>query len=93
MAACENKIAAIHAFPPDSQPAADRRMTLTIQCREPAEYSSSFRGVGTSRHRDGAQIRVFGLCENHRQLFEQIDSELVQDHSWARSLTSKSVQI
>jgi hypothetical protein len=92
MPVCENKIAASHAFPPDSMPAADRRMTLTIQCRDPAEYSSSLKGVGGSRHRDGAQVRVFSLCENHRRLYEQIDIELVQD-AWAASHTTKPVEL
>lgn len=92
MTMCENKVAAAHAFPPDSMPAADRRMTLTIQCRDPAEYTTSLRGVGTNRQRDGAQVRVFQLCENHRRLYEQIDTELVQD-SWAPSLTTKPVPL
>lgn len=88
MATCENAVAATHAFPRDSMPAADRRMTLTIQCRDAAEYSSSLRGIGTSRHREGAGIRTFGLCENHRRLYEQIDIELMQD-AWAPSHTTK----
>ena len=93
MVSCENKAAAIHAFPSDSMPAADRRMTLTLECREPAEYSSSLRGLGTNRHRDGAQVRVFRLCENHSRLYEQIDFELVQDESMAPSHTAKPVPL
>lgn len=88
MATCENTTAATHAFPRNSMPFADRRMTLTIQCRDPAEYSSSLRGVGTSRHREGAGVRSFALCDNHRRLYEQIDIELVQD-AWVPSHTSK----
>lgn len=91
MAPCENKAAAIHAFPPNSMPVADRRMTLTLDCREPAEYSSSLRGVGMNRRRDGGQVRVFQLCENHSRLYEQIDLELVQDESWAPAHTAKPV--
>lgn len=92
MVACENKVAAVHAFPPNSGPAADRKMTLTIQCRDPAEYSSSLRGVGKGRQREGAETRVFGLCENHRRLYEQIDLELVQE-AWAPSHTTKPVPL
>lgn len=87
MSNCENAVAATHAFPRNSMPAADRRMTLTIQCHDPAEYTSSLRGIGTGRRREGAQVRTFGLCENHRRVFEQIDKELVQD-AWAPSLTT-----
>ena len=92
MATCENKVAATHAFPPDSLPASDRRITLTLQCREPGEYSSSLRGIGRSKHRDGAQIRVFGLCENHRRLYEQIDRELVEE-AWAPCHTGTPVPL
>ncbi|HZY71070.1 MAG TPA: hypothetical protein VFF67_08870 [Thermoplasmata archaeon] len=38
------------------------------------------------RGREGATVRDFGLCENHRRVYEQIDSELVQD-AWAPSHT------
>ncbi len=92
MATCENKVAATHAFPPNSMPIADRRMTLTIQCRDSAEYSSSLRGIGTGRQRTGADTRVFSLCENHRRLYEQIDLELVQE-AWAPSHTGKPVPL
>lgn len=88
MATCENVVAATHAFPPDSMPASDRRMTLTIQCRDQAEYTSNLRGIGVGRRREGAQARNFGLCENHRRLYEQIDLELVQD-SWSPSHTAR----
>lgn len=88
MAICENRVAAIHAFPPSSAPVADRRMTLTLQCHDLAEYSNSLRGIGTSRHREGAQARVFGLCENHTRLYEQIDLELVQE-AWEPCHTAK----
>lgn len=92
MALCENVAAATYAFPRDSMPAADRRMTLTIQCHDPAEYSSNLRGVGTGRRREGAQPRTFALCENHRRLFEQIDLELVQD-SWSPSHIAKPIAL
>lgn len=59
-------------------------MTLTIQCHDPAEYTSRLKGIGASRGRDGAVVREFGLCDNHRRLYEQIDKELVED-AWAPS--------
>lgn len=92
MVTCENKVAALHAFPSNSAPAADRRMTLTLQCQDPSEYTSSLLGVGTDRHRGGAQVRVFALCENHRRLYEQIDRELIQD-AWAPSHTAMPVAL
>jgi hypothetical protein len=88
MSRCENVAAATHAFPRDSMPVADRRMSLTIQCRDPAEYSSDLRGIGAGRRRVGAEPRAFALCENHRRLYEQIDFELVQD-AWSPSHTAK----
>ena len=92
MTTCENVVAAVHAFPPDSMPAADRRMTLTIQCRYPAEYTSNLRGVGVGRARAGAQSASFLLCENHRRLYEQIDSELIQD-AWSPSHTATPISL
>jgi hypothetical protein len=67
-------------------------MTLTLQCTDPAEYTSSLKGVGRDRKRDGGQVTEFGLCENHRRLYEQIDRELVQD-AWAPSHTVKPVSL
>jgi hypothetical protein len=92
MATCENVAAATYAFPRDSMPVADRRMTLTIQCRDLAEYTSDLRGIGAGKHRVGAQPRMFGLCENHRRLYEQIDFELVQD-AWSPSHTAKPIAL
>ncbi len=59
-------------------------MTLELQCREHAEYASTLKGVGTGRERRGAAVATFGLCENHNQLFQMVDAELVQD-GWAPS--------
>jgi hypothetical protein len=92
MATCENVTAATYAFPRDSMPVADRKMTLTIQCRDAVEYTSNLRGTGKGRTREGAQPRNFGLCENHRRLFEQIDFELVQD-AWSPSHTAKPISL
>ena|SRR5579862_2997946 len=88
MTICENRTAARHAFPQDAMPVADRRMTLDLQCQDSAEYASSLKGVGRDRLRDGGSVVAFGLCENHRRLYEQIDIELVQD-AWAPSHTAK----
>lgn len=68
---------------------ADRRVTLAIQCNDPAEYISRLRGVGSSRLREGAQVRDFALCDNHRRLYEQIDDELVHQDAWAPSHANK----
>jgi hypothetical protein len=92
MATCENVTAATHAFPRDSLPARDRRMTLTIQCRDPAQYRSNLRGIGVGLGREGAQARDFVLCENHRQLYEQIDLELVQD-AYSQSHTARPIPL
>jgi len=92
MPSCENIVASQHAFPKNAMPVADRRMTLTIQCHEPAEFTSSLRGVGHPLDRQGGLVRAFSLCENHRRLYEQIDLELVQD-AWAPSHDGKPVAL
>lgn len=92
MTTCENLEAARHAFPPDAMPVKDRRMTLTLQCHYPAEYSSTLKGVGHDRARDGGAVVAFSLCENHRRLYEQIDVELVQD-AWAPAHTIKPASL
>jgi hypothetical protein len=84
MAPCENKKAAAHAFPRGPTPVEDRRMTLELQCREDAKYTSTLKGVGKGRQREGAAIASFDLCENHNQLFQMVDRELVED-GWAPS--------
>lgn len=73
-------------------PVMDRRMTLNLPCHFAAEYSSSLKGIGRGRTREGGQVRTFGLCENHAQLYEQIDRELVQD-AWAPAHTAKPVSL
>ena len=89
---CENRAAAAYAFPRGPASIEDRRMTLDLACRERAEYNSTLLGVGTGRSRAGAQPKSFGLCENHAELLEQIDRELVQD-GWARAHTQAPLRI
>jgi hypothetical protein len=88
MPACENKKAAAYALPRGPRPVEDRRMTLDIQCREDAGYTSTLKGVGTGKQRTGGPIANFNLCENHNELFQQIDMELGQE-GWAPSYMGK----
>jgi hypothetical protein len=88
MVSCENQKAASHAFPRGPAPVEDRRMTLEYQCREPANYSSTLKGVGKGKDRQGGAIATFALCENHNQLFQMVDAELVED-GWAPSYMGK----
>jgi hypothetical protein len=88
MVTCQNQVAAEHAFPDGPNPVSDRRMTLTIPCHDEAGYSSSLRGVGRGRQRDGATAKTFYLCENHATLYAQIDKELVED-GWAPCQTAR----
>jgi len=69
-------------------PVEDRRMTLEIQCLESASHTSSLQGVGTGKLRKGGVAAKFDLCENHNELFQQIDRELVQE-GWAPSYMGK----
>jgi hypothetical protein len=89
---CENRVAALYAFPRGPASIEDRRMTLDLPCRERADYTSSLLGVGQGKGRAGAVAKSFSLCENHAELFEQIDRELIQD-GWARSHTAMPARI
>ena len=73
---CQNKVAAQFAFPRAATPIADRRMTLEIQCRESATYSSDLLGLGTGRGRAGATEKKYLLSDNHTQLIQEIDRKL-----------------
>jgi hypothetical protein len=84
MLTCENQKAAGHALPRGPTPVEDRRMTLELQCREEATYASTLKGVGKGKERKGGVIATFNLCENHNQLFQMVDHELVED-GWAPS--------
>jgi hypothetical protein len=88
MVACENQKAAAHALPRGPMPVEDRRMTLELQCREDATYTSTLKGVGAGKERKGAAIAAFELCENHNQLFQMVDKELVEE-GWAPSYMGK----
>lgn len=67
-------------------------MTLSIECREPAEYSNTLKGIGSAKDRRGGAVRAFTLCDNHSHLYEQIDTELVQE-AWAAAHTAKPVRL
>jgi hypothetical protein len=88
MAVCENKRAANHAFPRGPPPVEDRRMTLELQCRETATHTSTLMGLGTGKKRTGGVVATFGLCENHNELFQMVDQELVED-GWTPSYMGK----
>jgi len=92
MAICQNQLAARHAFPDGPMPVQDRRMTLTITCHEPAAWATPLTGVGNGRLRQGGAVKTFSLCENHAEVYQQIDRELVQD-GWAPSINSKPIQL
>ncbi|MCI4330772.1 MAG: hypothetical protein L3K19_02850 [Thermoplasmata archaeon] len=72
-------------------PVHDRRITLTIPCHEDATYDCGLLGVGVGKTRQGAVVKHFELCENHTELFQQIDLELVLD-GWTRSHTGPPVR-
>lgn len=92
MADCENIAARAHAFPETSMPVRDRWITLSTRCHEPGEYTHSLKGVGAGKDRRGGVVRTFLLCENHSQLFQQIDAELMQD-AWSAAHTAKPVSV
>ena len=92
MVVCENLAAFTHALPNNQMPVRDRLMTLTIQCRDEAEYTNSMLGIGAGKNRRGGVVRTFHLCDNHSHLFQQIDYELVQD-AWSPSHTAQPVHL
>jgi hypothetical protein len=88
MAQCQIQTASTHAFPKGSASVEDRRMTLQMNCREPATYTARMLGAANGRSRVGSSPRDFLLCENHAQLVAQVDRELVEE-GWATSLPEK----
>jgi hypothetical protein len=88
MAQCENKKAAAHALPRGPNPVEDRRMTLDIQCDMDAQNTSTLKGVGSGKQRTGGVSASFPLCDNHSEVFEQIDRELVEE-GWAPAYMGK----
>lgn len=92
MVACQNVLAAQFALPEKSMPVRDRAITLRLPCSEYASYSSSFLGLGSGKARVGGATQTFVLCENHSQLFSQIDNELVQD-GWAHAISDKPTRL
>jgi hypothetical protein len=53
-----------------------------------AQNTSTLKGVGTGRQRTGGTSIAFALCDNHSEVFEQIDRELVEE-GWAPSYMGK----
>ncbi|MCI4358799.1 MAG: hypothetical protein L3J99_07255 [Thermoplasmata archaeon] len=92
MSVCQNTVAAEYAFPPTAGPVMDRRMTLTLPCREEATSTSELSSASNGRTRKGAALKTFYLCENHASLYSQIDTELVED-GWAPAHSGKPVQL
>jgi hypothetical protein len=92
MAACQNVVAAQFALPEKPMPVRDRSITLRLACSDYASYSSSFLGLGSGKGRVGGTTQTFVLCENHAQLFSQIDDELVQE-GWAHMFSEKPTRI
>ena len=73
-------------------PIRDRWITLSIGCREAAEYTNSLRGLGSGKSRNGGAVREFQLCDNHSHLYQQIDAELVQE-AWAVAHTAQPIRL
>ena len=88
MPQCQIQSAAAYAFARGSTPVEDRRMTLEMNCREPAVSSAQLLGAAGGRARKGASARGFTLCENHSELVAQIDRELVED-GWSTAFAEK----
>ncbi|HEV2317297.1 MAG TPA: hypothetical protein VGV89_06965 [Thermoplasmata archaeon] len=59
-------------------------MTLTIPCREQAEYTCQLLGIAGPKSRTGSKVVAFSLCQNHSGLYDQIDRELVEE-GWPRA--------
>lgn len=91
MPTCQNQLAARHALPPAPMPVHDRRITLSIPCHDEATTDCDLMGVGVGKLRQGGQVRHFELCDNHTELFQQIDLELVQD-GWTRAHQDRPVR-
>lgn len=92
MTGCQNVLAAQFALPEKSMPVRDRAITLRLACTDSASYSSNFLGLGTGKGRVGGASQTFQLCDNHSQLFVQIDNELVQE-GWAHALSGQPTRL
>jgi hypothetical protein len=92
MATCQNTVAAEYAFPATAGPVMDRRMTLTIPCREEATATLELTSASNGRARTGAAVKKFFLCENHASLYSQIDAELVED-GWAPAHFGRAIEL
>lgn len=93
MGQCQNQTAGRFAFPnKGATPVDDRQMTLTIPCHEEATQRSSMAGLGSGKNRRGATVQTFVLCDNHAEVFQQIDTELVQD-GWSPTFQARPERI
>jgi hypothetical protein len=64
-------------------------MTLQYACGNDAEYAAALLGAGSDLHRTGAKTATFNLCQNHSEVFAQIDQELVSE-GWASAYMGKT---
>ena len=67
-------------------------MTLEVPCHESATHFSHLNGMGGGKERRGATPREFFLCDNHAQLFEMIDRELVEE-GWKSSFVEPAQRL
>jgi hypothetical protein len=64
-------------------------MTLQYACGSDGEYTTELMGVGSDKRRTGAKPATFSLCQNHSDVFMQIDRELVEE-GWAPAYMGKA---
>jgi hypothetical protein len=64
-------------------------MTLQFDCPDDGEYWSALLGVGSDHRRTGSKATAFNLCQNHSQVFTQIDRELVEE-GWVSAYMGKA---
>ncbi len=67
-------------------------MSLTVPCHEQAGYTAHLLAATKGKTRKGATAMDFTLCENHEELFRQIDAELIPE-GWAISQATRSTSL
>lgn len=92
VADCQIQPASRHAFPRGPSAVEDRQMSLTMPCHESASFTAHLLGAGNGRTRKDAPTKDFTLCENHEDLFTQIDVELISE-GWASARSSRSTPL
>ena len=92
MVACQIQAAARFAFPRGPTAVEDRQMSLTLACRESAGYTAHLISAAKGRDRKGAPSQDFTLCQNHEELLQQIDDELVSE-GWSSCRGSRSTSL